>query len=307
MTLRRREFLGVCALAGLSACGGRASRGDILSWGDEGLRDGSFLRPRAIGLHDGKVYVIDTTGRVQVFSESGEFLAMWSTPDAKTGTPTAIGFRDGRVIIPDTHYSRILEYSPEGKLLEQWGSYGSGPDQFIYPTGVAFGPGGSYYFSEYGENAERVHVFDATRKFARQWGEHGDQPGQFNRAMAIATNTVNGLVYVSDTANHRVQCFTPEGTLVRIIGEPGTGPGQLKFPYAMALGPDGTCYACEYGNHRVSRFDLEGKLISTFGGPGRGLGEFNDPRGVAIAADGTVYVADTENHRIQRIPAGAFA
>lgn len=315
--LSRREFLVLSAGCALAACvrreassGSRSSaRSGVHEWGGEGLRDGSFLRPRAIGVRDNQVYVVDTTGRVQVFSRDGVFLRLWSVPESENGTPTAVAFsRDGRVLIPDTHYSRILEYSPEGELLEQWGSYyaaggsgGHGQRQFVYPTGIVQTDEGEYYISEYGEDAERVQVYDEGRNFLRQWGTHGEAEGQFNRAMAIAMSS-SGAIYVADTTNHRVQCFDLQGNLLRVIGEPGNAPGQLKFPHDIAIARDGSLLVCEYGAHRISRFDADGSFVAAFGIPGRGAGAFNSPRGVAVSEEGEVFVADTNNHRIQRFP-----
>ena len=301
--LSRRAFLSTVVLAGIAACRRPASpsRG-VVAWGGLGShRGGEFQRPRAVCATADEVFVIDTTGRVQVFTHTGEHLRTWRLPEHTNGTPTAIRHTDdGRIVIPDTHYSRILEYSPAGELLRQWGTYGTGPEEFIYPTGIAQGPDGAYYISEYGMGAERVHVFDADRRFLRQWGDHGNDPGQFSRAMAIEVDPT-GVVYVCDTANHRVQRFTGEGVLIDSIGVPGTEPGAIKFAYDIALAPDGSLICCEYGNNRVSRFDHSGTFLGCFGRPGRDFGEFNGPRGVAVSPDGHVFIADTDNHRIQRL------
>jgi DNA-binding beta-propeller fold protein YncE len=274
----------------------------VAAWGQPGLRDGNLKKPRAIGVHGDEVYVVDKTGRIQVFSLDGQFRRKWSTPAYENGTPTSVAFAtDGNVLVPDTHYSWILKYTPDGQLLDQWGSYGTGPDQFIYPTDLAQDTDGAYYISEYGINAERIHVFDAEKRFLRQWGALGDAPGQLNRAMAIALGR-DGLLYVADTANHRVQCFDTDGRLVRVIGEAGTAPGQLKFPYDVAIAPDASLLAAEYGNHRVSRFRTTGEFVGCLGGPGRALGQFNGPRGVTVSSDGMVFVADMDNDRIQQFP-----
>lgn len=304
--LSRRAFLIVAggALTGGCTPGGPSGDPHFQTWGRQGRRFGEFLRPRAIGVHQGEVYVIDTTGRVQVFGEDGSFRRYWSIPESDNGTPTAITFHEnGRVIIPDTHYSRVLEYSPDGELLDQWGQYGTGEDAFIYPTGVAIGADGAYYVSEYGTGAERVHVFDAGHRFLRQWGSHGEGTGQFNRAMAIGITTAQELV-VADTANHRVQCFDTAGTHVRTIGSAGTGPGQLKFPHDLSVGPDDCVYCAEYGAHRISRFSAGGEFLQCYGSAGREPGQFDAPRGVAVSENNRVYVADTDNHRIQAFDAG---
>ena len=302
-SITRRHFLALSGLALISGCskGGLGSTGRFTAWGSAGRRNGQFVQPRGIGVHRGEVYVVDTTGRIQVFDLEGNYLRQWSTLESENGTPTDVAFDlKGNVIIPDTHYSRILEYSPQGELLKQWGEYGTGEQQFIYPTGVAIDKEGNYFISEYGTGAERVHVFDNERRFIRQWGTHGEAPGQFNRAMGISIGP-DGNVYVADTTNHRIQCFAPGGEFVRTIGEAGSGPGQIKFPYHADISPDGSVFVCEYGNHRVSRFAADGRFIQTIGSPGRNPGQFNGPRGIACSAGSAVYVADTDNHRVQRI------
>lgn len=304
-TITRRHFLAAAmgaTLAGLCGCSPSKTDSAVLTWGQPDVRDGSFQRPRAIGVCNGEVYVVDVTGRIQVFSTNGDFRRRWSTPAHENGTPTSVTLAsDGNILVPDTHYSQILKYTSQGQLIEKWGSYGSGPDQFIYPTDLVQVPDGTCFISEYGEGAERVHVFDAQRRFLRQWGGFGEAPGQFNRAMAIDIDA-QGLLYVGDVGNHRVQCFDAQGKLLRVIGEPGEEPGQIKYPYSIACAPDGSILVADYGTHRISRFRPTGEFIGCFGRPGRAPGQFNGPRGVAVSPNGLVFVADTDNHRVQRFP-----
>ena len=88
MTLTRRRFLrdGLLRVVGgglaFGGCRpvGRPPASAAIAWGRPGLRDGDFQRPRAVNAHRGEVYVIDTTGRVQVFSSEGVYQRQWSTP-----------------------------------------------------------------------------------------------------------------------------------------------------------------------------------------------------------------------------------
>ena len=304
MPLTRREFLAAAALTGLSACrdNGMSPTTRPYVWGKQGLRHGEFQHPRAIGAWREEVYVIDTTGRIQVFDFDGAYRRGWSTPDSENGTPTGLAFSSqNTLLIPDTHYSQIIEYSPEGSLIRRWGKYGTGEDEFIYPTDIVQAPDNNYYISEYGLGAQRIHVFDADGRFARQWGGPGDGAGEFSRAMAIDIDS-QGTLHVADTANHRVQCFRLDGTFLRTVGEGGAGPGQLKFPYDVTVAPDDSVLVSEYGNHRISRFTSNGAFAACYGKPGRAPGEFDGPRGVAVAENGLVFVADTDNHRVQRVP-----
>jgi DNA-binding beta-propeller fold protein YncE len=315
MEVTRRQFLGVCALSlGAWGCSARPAQppAAFLTWGKHGLRDGEFKKPRAINATADEVCVIDRTGRVQVFQHDGTFQRGWRMPDAVNGTPTGMTFTgDGNVLIPDTHYSQIIEYTPDGTIVERWGSYGAGEDEFIYPTDIAIGPDGALYISEYGGDsehggdAERVHVFDSDHSFLREWGQHGEKTGEFNRAMAIQVDA-RGDVYVCDTANHRIQRFTAGGLFRGVIGEAGSEPGELKYPYDFVLAPDGSMLVCEYGNNRISRFSADGSFVASLGGPGRDPGRFNSPRGITVSPDGLVFVADTDNHRVQRFPLEDF-
>lgn len=305
--LSRRQFFiasGVL-LAGCGARGGEVIKNAVV-WGGEGLRDGSFVHPRAMGAHGDEVYVIDMSGRVQVFSRAGKFLRLWEMPEHAKGTPTSLAFDGDRVIIPDTHYSRVIEYTPTGEERLRWGSYGSGPDQFIYPTGIALTADKGYLFSEYGQDAERVHVFGPDHAFKQRWGTHGEAPGQFSRAMGIGLHP-NGRIYVADTANHRAQVFNADGSLVLVFGnDPAKGP-TLHYPQGLAIGPDGSIFLSEYGAHRVSRYAPDGRFLAAYGRAGRGPGELNAPRGVTVDAQGIVYVADTDNHRVQVFDPGGAA
>lgn len=302
MKLSRRQFLSVAAVACTSACrgGARATGEGYFSWGGPGIAHGKFRHPRAIETSNSEVFVVDKTGRLQVFDLNGKYLRGWAMPASDNGTPTAVSFGgDGRVLIADTHYNRVLEYTAQGEMIRQWGAYGTGEEQFIYPTDIAEADDGSYFVAEYGTDAERIHVFDKNRNYVRQWGRLGDKPGEFSRAMALLFGP-DGLLYVSDMGNSRVQCFDTAGALIRTIGASGSGPGEVKYPFDIAVTPDGLLALCEYGNNRLSFFEPDGAFRGSFGRAGRGPGEFNGPRGIAITPDGWLFVADTDNHRVQR-------
>lgn len=313
--MSRREFMVASALAvaGCGRVGGTVAPEAV--WGQQGLRDGSFVKPRAVGVREGRVYVIDTTGRVQIFSEDGAFIDLWNTPAMENGTPTAVAFgNDGRVLIPDTHYSQILEYSPVGELLARWGSYGTGDDEFIYPTGIEQAADGTIAISEYGTGAERVRLFDADRKLIRVWGGPGVGPGEFSRAMDVAwdNSAEQATLFVADTGNGRVQRFDREGTwgglypLESAEGQSIHRGVSMKFPFSIAVAPDGSVVAADYGANGLIRISADGAFLGALCKPGRAPGAFDGPRGVAISESGRVFVADTGNHRVQRFDLGAI-
>jgi sugar lactone lactonase YvrE len=277
----------------LAGCNG-GSRPELV-WGKKGVHDGDFVRPRAciIDGHD-RLWVVDFTARIQGYDLDGKHLGVtWTTPDYRKGRPSGLGLdRDGHLIVCDSHYSCLRIYDHEGTELRTI----HGP--FAYVSDVVQDEDGFFYISEFGE-CQRITKLDPTGKVITRWGCEGTDPGQFARPRALALGP-DGLLYVADACNHRIQVFDRQGQFVRQFGTPGDGPGELRYPYDLGFDPDGFLLVVEYGNHRVQKFTAEGESQAVWGGPGREPGRLHCPWGLAIDRRGRVHVVDTENHRVQR-------
>ncbi len=270
-------------------------------WGRRGVGDGRFQRPRAIAVDlDDRIFVVDKTARIQVFDTDGNFIRGWRTPARETGKPTGLAIGcDGNLLVADTHYYRILIYSPEGELLRTiGGTYGHGPGEFGQVSDVVQDSKGNYYVAEKGEY-DRIQKFSPGGKFLLQWGGHGVEPGQFSLPQSLAVDE-DDHVWVADACNHRIQVFDELGTLLTIWGTEGSGPGELHYPYDLVLA-DGTVYVCEYGNHRIQQFTREGHHQRCWGANGREQGQLDGPWGLVRDSRGKIHVLDTNNHRVQRI------
>ena len=109
---------------------------------------------------------------------------------------------------------------------------------------------------------------------------------------------------MADACNHRIQVFHARGEeaqLLRVWGEQGREPGQLRYPYGLALDGKGHVYVAEFGNCRVQKFTVDGRYLAHWGSPGRREGELHQPWDVVLDSRGRVYVLDTYNNRVQRI------
>lgn len=309
--ITRRSALQALGLAGASffaGCrpsGGETGRLDAV-WGKPGTSPGKFQKPRAITIdkHD-HIYIVDITPQIQVFTPDGEYLRGWQTPKFANGKPSGLSFsKEGNLLVADTHYARILCYTPEGKLLENrtiGGVSGEKPGQFSCVTDCLEDSRGNYYVSEYGE-WDRIQKFTPERKFVLQWGGHGSEPGQFLRPQKMDIDDQD-RIWVTDACNHRVQVFdvrADQPKPVKTWGEEGPDPGQLRYPYDILLDGQGHVYLCEFGNHRVQKFTLEGDLIGWWGKNGRREGELDQPWGITRDSQGRMYVLDSYNHRVQR-------
>lgn len=114
-------------------------------------------------------------------------------------------------------------------------------------------------------------------------------------------------MYVTDTANNRVQKFDPAGDYISQFGNTGTGNGQFQLPAAVAVDPStGDVYVIDEGNNRVEELDAAGDYISQFGTKGAGNDQFNHPLGVAVdPASGNVYVIDSNHDRVEKFDAAS--
>jgi DNA-binding beta-propeller fold protein YncE len=235
-------------------------------FGAPGRGRGQFEYPRAMDIdpRDGTVLVVDRQARVQRFSPDGKFISEWSMPEKSLGKPTGIGVgTDGRVWVADTHYHRVICWSPDGKELLRIGEYGTGPGQFIYPCDVEVAPDNTVWVCEFGGN-DRIQVFTPDGKFIRSIGGNGRELGQFDRPQSIGFSTDGREVYVADACNHRIQVLTMEGVPVRSFGKAGPNDGEMAYPYGLEVVPDGTVLVTEFGNHRVQRFNAaDGRSLGT--------------------------------------------
>ncbi len=317
--ISRRQFvgtatahLGAAAMLGLSTAGCApqigATRMPDLVWGRRGLSDGRLMEPRAMTIDaSDRLYVVDKTGRIQVFDADGNYLRGWRTPAIKHGKPTGLGFGiDGSLLVADTHYFRVLFYSPDGVRDEArtiGGEHGDGPGQFHFVTDVVQDARGHFFVGQYGQ-IDRIQEFDPDGVFLRSWGSQGSKPGDFSRPQGLLIDQ-EGLLWVADACNHRIQIFDVQDSvaspkLVDIWGSPGAAVGQIQYPYGFVFDVDGTLLIAEYGNHRVQRFTRQGKSLETWGTVGTEAGSFMKPWALCVDSKRNLHVLDTLNHRMQR-------
>jgi iron(III) transport system ATP-binding protein len=283
----------------LAGCGGpnapTISISEVHSWS---VPPEDVLQPAARSLtigNQGELIALDNGGRVLVYAQDGSIARQWRMPDNKNGNPEGVCvLHDGRIVIGDTHYHRVVMFAPDGKSYTTFGKEGRGPGEFIYPVAVTKDPQENIYVAEYGSN-DRVQKFTSDGKFLLSFGSFGTQPGQFQRPSGLVWH--NGKIYAADAFNNRIQVFSDEGKFLQVLDSTNQ-PLSLQLPYDLKMGPDETFYAVEYGAGRITRFDLNGHLLGRYGTNGTGLGQFATPWGIAVDSQKRIYVADTGNRRV---------
>jgi DNA-binding beta-propeller fold protein YncE len=316
----------------LPLCGGCDHSKPTAIWCETGTGPDQVVYPRGIAYSPGDdtFFIVDRMARIQHLDRNGGYLNEWRMPDWKIGKPVGLTVGpDGNLYVPDTHYQRIMVFSPTGKLLRRWGSAGTGPGQFIYPTDIAFDAKGNIFVSEYGDN-DRIQVFDphvgdgatmgaegaatggaatggaatggaaaaGARGVLYTFGHFGKGPGEFMRPQSMVID--GDTLYVTDACNHRIQVFKTDGTFIRTMGSAGSGPGEFRYPYGLDMDRDGHLVVCEFGNNRVQLIDKDtGRGLKSWGAGGHDPGQLAYPWGVAVDKHNRVMTIDAGNNRVQ--------
>jgi tripartite motif-containing protein 71 len=189
----------------------------------------------ALAAGTGEVYVADTGhNRVLLYGPEGSLLARWGAGggDGSAGRgqgefnhPDAVAVdAAGDAYVADTGNDRVVELSPTGAVLEDWGSRGTGDGSFRSPNGVAVDAGGNVFVIDSENN--RVQAFDGDGRLLEKWGLRGAGLGEFSQPSAIAVDCA-GAVYVADTNNNRIERFDLAAPTSAGCQAPGAWPPPL--------------------------------------------------------------------------------
>lgn len=167
------------------------------------------------------------------------------------------------------------------------------------PTGIAVRSDGAIWVASTKED-ELVLLSSAGAVLATVRG-HGSQ--RLSNPQGLAVDAADHL-YVADKGRHRVLKLSPNGGTVLLElakkdrrGKPkaGSGAGELRAPWDVAVDSNGDIYVADAGNGKVAVFDSAGDFLREFG-----QGVFpstSEIRGLALTAEG-LWVSDKELERV---------
>jgi DNA-binding beta-propeller fold protein YncE len=269
------------------------------------------------------------------FDPDGEVVNSWGDPAIMPSTLHGCYVdHENNVWISGNSDGIVQKYSHEGTLLMQIGTKGvcdtptgacgeataSNSSQTLLngPANVTVdASNGDIYIAD-GYGNHRIVVFDANGSYLRQWGSRGTGPGQFGATGGghphCVVQAVDGLLYVCDRPNHRIQVFDKMGVLQRIIAEDGT-PRE---------GTKGSANDLVFSQDRRQKFmytagraelvwtidratDL---ILAGFGQPGQMAGNFTTLHSLAIDSKGNLFTGETIDggRRVQKfVPRGRVA
>ncbi|HEY8151429.1 MAG TPA: hypothetical protein VIK51_21145 [Vicinamibacteria bacterium] len=265
------------------------------------------------------------------FDPAGNLVGHWGGPGPGYEWPTSnhgVTVDDkGNVWIGgngkgDAH---VLKFTRDGKLLMQFGHAGKGTgsndtENFGRVAKIFVDPKANEAYIADGYGNKRVAVIDAdTGKFKRHWGAYGHKPDdtdigkydpeappapQFRTPVHCAELASDGLVYVCDRPNDRIQVFQKDGTFVKetFIAKKTLGDGSV-WDIAFSKDPQQRyLYLADGKNEKVYILERDTlKILTSFGDGGRQPGQFFGVHSIATDSKGNIYTTETyEGKRLQR-------
>jgi DNA-binding beta-propeller fold protein YncE len=221
------------------------------------------------------------------------------------------------------HDSFVLKFTQQGKFLAQLGKAGMSKgsndvENLRLPAKTIVDPKTNELYVADGYGNRRVIVYDAdTLKYKRHWGAYGHKPDdtqlppynpseapaqQFRNPVHCVVLANDGLLYVCDRTNDRIQVFKTDGTFVKemFVAKNTLGDGAV-FDIALSHDPGQKyIYVADGSNmkvHVLLRDTLE--TLTAFGDGGRQPGQFYAVHSIATDSKGNVFT--TETYRGQRV------
>jgi DNA-binding beta-propeller fold protein YncE len=281
----------------------------------EGRTGEGLAKPYGVAVRNGRVYVGDTAARqVVLFDLKGKVHKRIGTDEpGALRMPFGMDIdAQGNLYVLDGMLKRVHVYDANGKFLRKMGE----DMKWSRPVGLAIDVVRKrLYIVDAGgvDNAEhRVRALDLdSGKLLLEIGKRGNGPGELNLPRDAVVGA-DGLLYVVDGGNFRIQVYDTEGKFVKTFGTIGLQSGQFSRPKEIAADTQGNIYVVDtaFGNFQI--FDKEGVLLLDVGSRSGidGPAKFSLPSGIAVDLDGRVYMVDqffrkVEVFRPARLPASA--
>jgi peptidylglycine monooxygenase len=121
----------------------------------------------------------------------------------------------GRIWVVDRDAHEVVAFDACGREVASLGNRHRPLEPFNHPTDIAFAPDGTIVVADGYANA-LVHRFSADGAPLGAWGRVGHEPGAFMTVHSVWV-VPDGRIVVADRDNHRLQVFSPDGVLLKVI------------------------------------------------------------------------------------------
>ncbi len=260
-------------------------------------------------------------GQIVEYDTDGKLLKVLPRPGEQGQYTTIHGMyldHKGNMWTTAREEHQVLKLSLDGKVLLAIGEnrVTAGSNDTLHmgrPAEVYVDAQTNELYVADGYTNHRVVVFDAeTGKYLRHWGAYGKRPDDAARDRAVAgefakvtqfqvphgiTGSRDGLIYLADRTNSRIQVFRRNGEYVT-EGFTRTGTGGA---FSVALSPDPGqefVYVTDGTQHRIWIFRRSSmEVVGQFSSEGRAPGQVGRPHNITTDSRGNIYVAEADPGR----------
>ncbi len=206
----------------------------------------------------GYKFIADSVRRqIVVFSPDDEYVTAFNVPEPCRPVDVALWENELYVLDNDDTCQIVVLNRETGEVLRTFGGPGQDPGQFRTPNSISFDSDGYLYVSD----LLNFRIQKLTREGEPVWtqGQSGYLLGQFGRPRGLRVGP-DGIIYVVDCATEIIQMYNSEGEILMHFGGPGTIPGSVVLPAAVA--PDATSIPY-FRKYIHDKFDVEYLLFVT--------------------------------------------
>ena len=302
-----------------------AGEGSYLFGGDGGPATSARLNgPVAIALdskgdlyiadqRNSRVRMVDTTGTISTIDGDGTF---GSGPGELSAPGGVVVNSSGVLYIADQNNDRIEAILSSGNTVTVAGTGVPGfnadglpatSTQIFSPGNMAFGPDGTIYFADKGNQRLREIRTDQSISTVAQVAASG-----------VAVDST-GVLYIAAAGLHEVFRIDRAGHQDVIAGTGTAGFGgdggpalaaQLNSPGGVAVDRQGDIYIADTGNNRLRVITPDGNIRTI---AGTGAADFdgdggpalsavlNTPTALAVDIAGNIWMADVGNDRVRKL------
>jgi tripartite motif-containing protein 71 len=252
----------------------------------------------AVDTISGEVFKFDPAGTL-VFKVRGTTGALINESGSTFHPWHSVQDSQSNLYVLDDVYGGIFKFNSNGNYITRFGGYGSDPNEFGWPNGLAIDEDDNLYVSDCGSSVKKLSN-DGT--YLSSFGTPGTGDGQFSCPESLARDS-QGNFYVFDEnypTTSRIQKFDADGNFLLQFGSRGSSTGQFIYLSDMVVSPDDDyLYVTDVNNHRVEKFDADGNYVTSWGSFGTSTGQFFYLQGLAVDSQGKVYAADGYTGEIQ--------
>ncbi len=259
-----------------------------------------FVKPFGVAVDGyGRIIVADTAQASIVVIDPArhQFMPIGEYEKQVTfGVPVALAVdAANNIYVGDTGLKRVLVFGPDLGFRSAIG----GRDEMEAPSGLAV-DGARQRLYVVDSRKHLLLVYDlASGRLHGRIGKRGSEDGEFNFPTSVAVGP-DGLVYVTDTMNYRVQVFDADLKFVRQFGSLGVRAGQFRRPKGIAVDAESVVYVTDSDFNNFQMFTSTGQPLMWVGQMGERPGEMLLPAGIAVDRQRRrIVVCEQYNKRVQ--------